>query len=248
MPLTKAIPEEEIDDGIVSLLQDIGYESRASITRDLTSREHSIAKVFHMMYRKNSSLEMLAWPSASVPRGIWDMPDDEFDTSPGDSPDDSPGDSQGDSSGEALEEENVDESSPTDDAQASFSLAEKATWAPGMNPRNRHRRRTFEGLSLSLETIMGIVQKVLGENGYDFIHPNQVQLWARSADTGEYLCFDAEYERANEIALVASVPCDGKEDTPLLTAIGVALGEPLTRSESSSTDSELEGQGVSDLP
>jgi hypothetical protein len=235
MPLTTAIPEADIDDGVVGLLRDIGYESRDVIIEDLTSNGHSIAKVFYLMYRKNSSLEMLGWPT-SLANAPYEVPSEEFDTTP-----------EGGLETEEDGDEQFKSGSTVDEGQPPLSPAEKVPWAPGMNPRHRHRKRTFRELDLPLPGIMAAAQRVLAESGYEYIHPNQLQLWVRNPCTGEYLCFDAEYENAKTISLVASVPGDGKGDKRLFKALGTALGEPLTRSESSSGDLEMDAGGFTEI-
>jgi BR serine/threonine kinase len=215
LTFTQPVPLEAIDDGIVNLLLDIGYESRDIIVSELTSNEHSIAKVFYMMYRKDQFMECLPWPSSSAKSSKSAFPNEAFSTSPEESTT-IPVINPADPFYRRIRQEDV----PT---EGSFSLAQCAPWAPHFAPANHPVNEKFENLCVPVETVMRGAQQVLIANGYEYIHPNQFQIWARNLGNGEFLCLDVEQRGEQQLALIASAPPDSKGDDQIIAALRNAM-------------------------
>jgi serine/threonine protein kinase len=234
--LGQPIPEDAIDAGIFGLLEDIGYESKDAILAELTAPGHSLAKVFYMAYRKETSVETLAWPSDAGSDPKCSPSSDVFETSPADpgrvSPDGSsdgfeasPGQGPegkvgGDGSG-FRGRVRIDESL----SEPSFQLAKRASWAPSIVGQVYAVFETLENVQAPLESVMAVIQRVLVMNGYEYIHPNQLRIWARNRESGSYACLDVEQRGAKALAVVHSVPGNGKPDARLATAIADAVRE-----------------------
>jgi hypothetical protein len=75
----------------------------------------------------------------------------------------------------------------------------------------------YHDLSCGVPELMAGLQKVLIELGYEFFHPNPLQLVARCQEV--YLIVSAEYESENRVAVSVKIPLEGKHDFAVMNAI-----------------------------
>ena len=62
--LTDPVDTSNLHDSVLKNLQRIGYTNRDELLHDLSSNEHTMAKVFHFMLTNRTSLAQLPWDSA----------------------------------------------------------------------------------------------------------------------------------------------------------------------------------------
>ena len=193
-----------IDDTIMSVLTNIGYDSPEEVVQELTSDKHSMAKVFFRMYTHHFSLESLSWkPEATsdqenAPTEVYQMPamappmaiypnQDPFYRNP----------------------KVPDVSSPD-----VYSLAHRVSWGGVINNDRMTINLTenFENLPTPIERILAPVETYLSENGYYFYHPDQFTIYARRADVGLYVVIKIYFQSADSFTMKVSRASNGQEN------------------------------------
>jgi hypothetical protein len=203
MTFAPPIPSDAIVDDFVKVLHDIGYESDQVIIGELTSDELSMAKVFYAMCQGNAAFQNLPWTQTDAPGSQYGLPNEAFDVSPQMRPmrDFNPVDP-------FHRRPRIQEMSAP---ETSFSLAQRPAWAPVFTQAGLQIRDTFEGIPGGVEVLLTSLQHTLTELKYEYFHPNQLQIIARSPATQQVLCLDVEFMSPESVKLITSVSGDADE-------------------------------------
>lgn len=187
---TESIDIDDIDPTIFSLLLNIGYENEKEIAVELTSNEHSMAKVFYHMYNRRISLESLPWETESS-SSVQGIPYEAFVQSP----------EINLNSGTFLrcdpfyrKRAFIDMSSPE-----ILSLALKNSWIDPL--KNEFEAKEVVQMDSSFDTpedLFHVVQSILFVNGFDVLYPNQLQIIARRIDVNLYVIINLEFMKIDD--------------------------------------------------
>jgi hypothetical protein len=208
IPLLTSIESDPIepDAGILRMLEHIGYESVGDGRKELASSEHTMAKVFCGMLRRNQAIESLPWPSANpgaAPMGP-------FEVSP-------LGDRVGFDVGTG--------SPPELSLIETMSFGRRACWVPSPPlEKALDETESYVGLKCGVSELMAGLQKVLAESGYEFFHPNPLQLIARNEEVRAYVVVGLGYEVGGTIGMKIRIPLETKHDFGVMIAIDRLVG------------------------
>lgn len=196
--IPEPVEQETIDLNIISILRHIGYDSDQEIIDELVSNQHSMAKVFYFMYKHTFNLEQLPWPSNEFNESS-DIPNEAFAMSP-----------QAPIGGmintndpfyRPMKGPSFDISSPD-----VYSYAHKSSWgmvAPqSMDYMNDEVGEQFMNIPTPIENVMCTLQMFLNEQGLEYLHPDELVLYARKPDTGLCIQITATYESYDNVSLV----------------------------------------------
>jgi BR serine/threonine kinase len=173
-----------------SVLRCIGYASDQEITDELTSPTHTMAKVFAYMLSHSISVDALNWPTDNAVEVI---PEEAFMVSP---------DLKAISSLNASDPFRRRRAIPSVSSPETFSFAEKQFG--GIFPSDTEfedQCQLFDQIYLPLENVMAGLQKCLVDNNYEFLHPDDMHLFARNTTDDSYVIFEAKYLDIEQIQL-----------------------------------------------
>ncbi|KAH0795672.1 CAMK family protein kinase [Histomonas meleagridis] len=210
--LPDPIELNEVDEEIINILLNIGYKSREEIASELSSPQHSMAKVFFLMHKRGMNPEALPWPSEQCINEFITMPNEAFYQSPQTT--------QGFDSWARR--------SPLDSMSSPemFSLAQKADWGNVTIPEfNSNDSVQFETDFQTPEDLFFVLQNIVRQRGYEILYPNQIQMITRRVDLGLYVIFEGRFTEGNMEACkmmlnVSAVGQYANEYQELLAVIG----------------------------
>lgn len=189
-----------LDPKIIGILKNIGYSSDEEINEEFMAPYHTNAKVFYLMFTKNISYDLLPWPGMEDENGNYPenyvVPDDAFFMSPRQIP--AAGATRAnDPFHRALQAPDV--SSP--DIR---SFAQRPDWfsmegvANEMYPNDQGESSTisqdFEDIQLQVEDLMCVIQNYLTQNDIKWFHQSDMEMVAKSFETGMLVTFTAVYQ------------------------------------------------------
>jgi serine/threonine protein kinase len=211
----RRIPSDAIKDQYIRVLRHIGYDSDQVIIEELTSSTHSMAKVFYAMCEGTAALQNLPWQQTNSTRSPYGLPNEAFDGSAqiGDFNPEDP----------FHRRPRLEDISPP---PTSFSPAERPSWAPVFTQPGLQIRQTIEGIPAPVEALFNLLQLALSRLGYEYFHPNQLQIIARSSDMEQYLSLNVEFVGPESMKLIvsASQDIDGQIGEALANIVGDLRG------------------------
>jgi BR serine/threonine kinase len=192
--LTEPVPEDEIGDRIRQVLTSIGYESADDIRGELTSVQHTPAKVFYRMLSQLQMWEDLPWNNNEE----FDDPrlDEFFMLSP-----------------KAIDQNEANLSDPLNRPRVDIgslgndsvrSLARRPDWvvAWDVGVDGVEEEREIPDIRMQLPTLMAELQDVISQSGFQWFHPNDSRLIVRASPGRFYGSIDAKNQSMDSFALI----------------------------------------------
>ncbi|OHT13636.1 hypothetical protein TRFO_16192 [Tritrichomonas foetus] len=205
--MTEPMDPSTLDPAIMPILKHIGYSSDAEINDEFLAPEHTTAKVFYMMFKRNVSYESLPWPDMDNTPEIYIAPDEAFFMSPRMIP--QTGMQTNDPFHRRIQAPDV--SSPE-----IRSLAQRPDWySYSMNqPGNQEEpiEQLFVDIPVPAEVLMARLQIYLSQNDMKFFHQSDMELIARSSDPNMIITFTASYESIEMLELSVSLKFGNKDE------------------------------------
>ena len=174
------IAPDSIQPQLWKVLMQIGYTSEDELKEDLLSQGQTMAKVFHFMLTRQIDRSLLPWEEAKhyQVEGI----DNELEEKEYDGTD-----------AELSMAVNVPTMPGITAPESVYSLAKKADWSIGDALMIVYEQEdAVENLKTTSAPLMLAVQCILNDVHYDWFHPDDMRIIARSP-TGDYVTCDAEY-------------------------------------------------------
>lgn len=214
-----------IDESIYKVLLNLGFQSIDDIKAELTSTQHNMAKVFYTKLMNYVSLRTFPWLDLHNSNlGKIDDPES-FMIQPQET-------------NITLSDSHV--ADPYRRHQHScnfasspdmFSLVDRTIFVPVEEVSKLSESPMEEQeftLEIPLESFMYVAQKVMKMYGYDYFHPNDVQLIGRKDDPECYILFDALCFSENQIDVKLSrYMGDGSDFEMVISALTTDLQELL---------------------
>lgn len=204
--LPDPIDPSEIDPNVVEILLHIGYESKEEVTKELTSEQHTMAQVFYRMYNHQFSLETLPWNNNndvhSSSSELLSTTESAFEMSPMPEAMLAVNPNQNDPFHRRSKIQVPDVSSPD-----VYSLAHKMSWSGvttgfSFQEDGSFQTEKFENIPTPIENLFDQLFKILAENQCEYLHPDELTVYARKNDCGLYLIFNAIFESIERFTLV----------------------------------------------
>ncbi|OHS96942.1 hypothetical protein TRFO_02081 [Tritrichomonas foetus] len=199
-----------IDINVINVLTQVGYDDDESVIEDLTSENHTMAKVFYHMYNHTFSFESLPWPGNSDNSSI--IPQDIFEFSPQPQPMGLFNNSNGQNDPFYRRTKAPDISSPN-----AYSLAHRASWGAITINQDQFvasvssESEQFVNLPAPSEKVFAAVQALLKEQEYEYFHPDELTIFARRPDIKMYIIFKVEFEAIDNLSITVSNASNGNE-------------------------------------
>lgn len=193
--MNEPMDQDLVDEGLLTVLRGIGYDSDEEIYAELMSSEHTHAKVFYEMFNGEIAVASLPWQEDVE---VYQAPDEEFWQSPkligG-------GSGMSDSMfGKQKVFMSPDVSSP------GSSLAQRSNWGVGsMLEAQEHPEHTFLDINLPLVVLMTTLQKFLTEREFKWFHHNDSGIICKIPGDEFYVCFRAMFEQEDLIKMTATL-------------------------------------------
>jgi serine/threonine protein kinase len=181
LPIHEPISEAEIDPAIIPILMAIGYPSDRAIIEELTSDAPTRAKTFYQLFRGKSAIESIPWARRE---------------SGGDHPLLM---SAGSVSFDDAEEFHTRDVMASPDFR---SVGERAEWGSMDLPSMPEEvRQSIDDIHLRLDGLMFALQKLLTDEKFQWFHPNDMEIIAKSEERRLFLLLRAEYQASDVLQL-----------------------------------------------
>ena len=183
---------KDVPPATFSVLRSIGYQNDQEIIDELTAPHHTMAKVFAHMLSHDIAIDALNWPTDVETEAI---PNEAFMISP---------DPQAMGSLHMNDPFRRRKSIPDVSSPETFSLVERRFTTPFPDQQDKYEEedQTFDKIYVPLDHIMCGLQKCLvGEAGFEYLHPDDQHLLARNTADDSYVIFIAQYTDEDEIQL-----------------------------------------------
>ena len=200
--LPDPIPLDKVDETVYTVLLQIGYESEEDIKNELTAPVHNMAKVFYTMLMNLISLKSLPWSTLH-----------EKDSGDGSTPTETKTAFDGDAflvtpqngfaAMHSTDPFRRTTKLPGNSAPEVYSLAESSItgWSGEETKPSEFTIAEEQDFTLDIrvEDFMDIVQQVMKQYGYDYFHPDDLQLVARKENPETYLLFNVVCPNESQI-------------------------------------------------
>ncbi|OHT08702.1 putative CAMK family protein kinase [Tritrichomonas foetus] len=174
------IDPSTIQPQLLKVMQQIGYKDDKELAEDLTCSGHTMAKVFHYMLTRQTDQTALPWEEAhhfhmTCQPEVSNIENDDNEVK------------------ELNNPEELIAPVPVNMSPGSvYSLAQKADWAIGDSVMIAYEQEdVLNSIHGSVPLIMTSVQNLMNELKYDWFHPDDWRLVARSQQL-TYITFDVE--------------------------------------------------------
>ena len=180
---------------ILKTLRQVGYPSDEDLRRDLTSHDHTMAKVFCYMITRSAKLEHLPWDSAQHHKiVVSQVPTENIDFNssvpkPADLPED------------PFHRKGSPARAPEFQPQSIYSIAVTVDWA--INEKDTviyDQEDSIPDIEKTPAQVMALIQKLLSEFDCDWFHPDDLRIIARTK-AGTFITFDSAIQDINMITL-----------------------------------------------
>ncbi|EAX91875.1 CAMK family protein kinase [Trichomonas vaginalis G3] len=186
-----------VDESAFKILLQIGFNSVEDIKNELTSTSHNMAKVFYNMLMNTVSLKSLPWNQLHDTIEMAQPASENYIVSP-----------QTSFGGNMLQVNDPFHRAPKLHQMAStpevYSLAERTIgWTANDLPQDSNapvEEQDFT-LEIRIEEFMTIAQKVMSNFGYEYFHPDDVQLICKKESPETYIFFNGLCSRENQIEI-----------------------------------------------
>ena len=199
--LTDPVDPSNLQDSVLKNLQRIGFTNMDELINDLSSKEHTMAKVFHFMLTNRTSLAQLPWDSAHHSSTInTDFPSMKsitnisYEFSSELSDEETKIDSELFSS--IALAENVIRQKPISFGirePVRYSLIKKPNWLLDSSSQIEFQQEEeFHGFSISLIDIFQNLQQWVQKKGYKWFYPDDFRMICKT-QSKSYLSLDCDY-------------------------------------------------------
>ena len=176
-----------------SVLRCIGYANDQEITDELTAPNHTMAKVFANMLSHNITVDALNWPTDNETASI---PEEAFIVSP---------DTQAMGSVHNSDPFKRRRMIPSVSSPETFSLVERQfgnVFPTNDLPDLEEQCQQYDQICAPLDHIMAGLQKCLTtEVDFEYLHPDDMHLFARNSSHDSYVVFEARYTDEEQVQL-----------------------------------------------
>lgn len=218
--LPEPIDISAVDDSTYKILLQIGFASVDDIKSELTSSTHNMAKVFYNMLMNTVSLKNLPWDQLHESNEMAQPSLENYLISP-----------QQSFHGNIMQGGDPFRRAPKLNHIAStpenYSLAEHTIgWTTDdltMDPDKPVEEQDFT-LEIRIEEFMTVAQKIMSNYGYEYFHPDDVQLICKKDNPETYIFFNGLCSGENQIEINMSrtMGTEG-EFQDIITAISDAI-------------------------
>lgn len=217
--ITKPVEPGSVPMQTYTVLKSIGYASDEEINEELTSPTHTMAKVFAYMLTRNISFDTLEWPSSSL-EDISAIPPDAYIISPKVLP-----------MGSANSDDPFGRRRTIPDVSSpeTFSLVERRFRADfDDTPELEMEPQTFEKIPIPLEILMTALQTCLTNAEYEWLHPDDMHIYARNTLGNSYVVFTAVFMDEEYLRLtMLPVHIESDQFSALIEVVAAAVQEAI---------------------
>lgn len=197
--MNEPMSPELIDEGFLTVLRGIGYDSDEEIYSEMMSSEHTHAKVFYEMFNGDVSVASLPWQEDDE---VYHAADEDFWQSPkliG-------GASTGTEMFGHKQFISPEVAMSPGVSPGMGSLAHQSNWGVGAMPELQERpEHTFLDINVPMVILMTTLQKFLTTREFKWFHHNDTGMICKIPGEEFYVYFRAMYEQPDLIKMTATL-------------------------------------------
>lgn len=216
--ITSPVDPKDVPWATYTVLKSIGYQSDEEINEELRAETHTMAKVFAHMLTRNISIDTLKWPTDSSADDA--IPNDAFIISPNVLPMGSANSADSFGRRRAI----PDVSSPE-----TFSLVERRYTAEfNDTPELEMEPQSFEKIPIPIEELMLTLQTCLSNAQYEWLHPDDMHIYARNTVDNSYVVFTAIFIDEDMLRLtMLPVRIESDQFNALIETVSISIQEAI---------------------